>query len=58
MPLVSNYDLVFYNAMEELCENFGSIESSYSLLKSESWMCVEALLCQIQSHIDNTVICI
>ena len=25
--------------------------SSYSLLKSENWMCVEALFCQIRSHI-------
>ena len=48
MSLVSNFDLLFNNAMEELYENFRSKHtewSSYSWFLSKNWICVEAWFC-------------
>ena len=46
MPLVSNFDLVFYNAIEELCEKFRSIALLSSQVtddKFRNWICMEVL---------------
>ena len=42
--------MLWWNCVKILAQQLTD-QSSYSWLKSENWMCVEALFCQIRSHI-------
>jgi len=53
---LEQFGLVVYKDMKGMCKVSRSIDyvwSSYSCLKLNNWMCVEAWFCLIWSHIAN-----